>query len=66
MNNEWKRNSERADYAVDFRREAKKIENRPGQNVISHVSHAEIQANDSTKQSIEWREEHFDAEHFDA
>ena len=59
----WKQDSERADYACDFRNEAAKAEQKNGQTIVSHTSMAEVQAPDNVKRSINWRCE--GSEHFD-
>lgn len=53
--NDWKRDMERAEYAVSFREETDKVKPKAGQTIVSHTSMAEVQASDSVKQSIAWR-----------
>lgn len=52
--NEWERNRDRSDYAVEFRNDAK-ADSKNGQNVVSHTSMAEVQAPESVKTMVEWR-----------
>ena len=52
---DYKRDSERADYACEFRNETAKVEQRNGQKIVSHTSMAEVQAPEWTKSLIKWR-----------
>ena len=54
ITNEWERNRERSNYALDFRKDSEG-KNKSGQNVVSHTSMAEVQAPESVKSMIEWR-----------
>jgi hypothetical protein len=56
---DWKRDSERVEYASAFRKDAE-CENKNGQTIVSHVSMAEVQAPESVKSSIEFRAKHPD------
>ena len=51
----WIFDSDRVDYACDFRKEAKKVEQKNGQNIVSHTSVTEVQAPSGVKSMIEWR-----------
>ena len=51
----WTFDSDRADYACDFRKEAAKAEQKNGQNIVSHTSMAEVQAPEFVKSMIDWR-----------
>lgn len=55
MHNDWKQNSERADYACEFRKEAKKVEAKKGQTIVSHVSTAEVQAPEQVSLMVDFR-----------
>ena len=61
---DWKRDSEKADYACDFREAAKAPDQKGNdRNVVSHTSIHEVQASDNVKATINWRCQ--DSEHFD-
>ena len=46
---------ERAEYACDFRTEASKAEPKNGQTIVSHTSHAEVQAPEWVKTLVQIR-----------
>jgi len=53
--NDYKRNVERADYACNFRKDAKETDQKSrDRNIVSHTSLAEVQAPESVKSMIDW------------
>ena len=54
--NDWKRADDRVSYAMQFRKDGE-CKNKNGQNIVSHVSMAEVQAPEGVRRAIEWRED---------